>query len=138
MQLNLATRQSAAYFAFNLCMPCLFIKCKRAVDRISPEDLLWLYLVDSQHISIRSKMNDGGFFTIHNNHLCNLRTELWIIPCVSSHRGERDGYFSFNPADDLLLEVFPLPLRDAARAGAAVTHLCLVRPSPRDGSLPLS
>lgn len=136
MQLNLATRQSAAYFAFNLCMPCLFIKCKRAVDRISPEDLLWLYLVDSQRISIYSKMNDGGFFTVHNNHLWNLRTELRIILCVSSSRGEWDGCFSFNPAGDPLLEVFLL--RDAVRAGAAVTHLCLVRPSPRDGSLPLS
>lgn len=138
MQLNLATRQSAAYFAFNLCMPCLFIKCKRAVDRISPEDLLWLYLVDSQRISIYSKMNDGGFFTIHNNHLWNLRIELWTILCVSSSRGERDGYFGFNPADDALLEVFPLPFWDAVRARAAVAHLCLVRPSPRDGSLPLS
>lgn len=112
MQLNLATRQSAAYFAFNLCMPGLFIKCKRAVDRISPEDLLRLYLVDSQRISIYSKMSDGGFFTIPNNRLWNLRTELWTALYVSSSRGERDGYFSFNPVDDPLLEVFLLLLRD--------------------------
>lgn len=58
--------------------------------------------------------------------------------CQAAEERERGSYFGFNPADDPVLEVFPLPLRDAVRTGAAVVHLCLVRPSPRDGSLPLS
>lgn len=41
-QLRLAPRQRAAYLASNLCVPCLFMQCKRAVDRIVAEDLLWL------------------------------------------------------------------------------------------------
>lgn len=134
MQPNLATRQSAAYFAFNLCMPCLFVKCKKSSWQSFSREVALVDTSAFQH----SEMSGGGSFTIHNNHLWNVRTELWIILCVSSSRGEHSSYFGFNPADDPVLEVFPLLLGDAVRAGAAVAHLCLVRPSPRDGSLPLS
>lgn len=41
-QLRLTTRQRAAYLAFHFCVPCLFMQCERAVDRIIAEGLLWL------------------------------------------------------------------------------------------------
>lgn len=135
MQLNLATRQSAAYFAFNLCMPCLFVKCKRAVDRVSPEKFPWWIPV---------RFNIVQWVMVVSLPFITTTFEMWgqsyglFSVCQAAEERERGSYFGFNPADDPVLEVFPLPLRDAVRTGAAVVHLCLVRPSPRDGSLPLS